>query len=131
MPEKPSLLPVLIGAGAVGIELVDGLLFSAWPYAALVVGPGQEPGGFPVAGGQRALMAAPARLQVPAGIGILMNRPLGRDLAQATALAVLILGLLGAGAGAVLVVGVPEVLLGTFACGFMTALPRAIALAMA
>lgn len=65
--EAPPLLPVLVGAGAIMFGIVNGLLF------------------LNEATGLTALLLVLTLLQIPGGIGILLHRPWGRQLTEASA----------------------------------------------
>lgn len=131
MDNRPPLLPVLIGVGAVGFGLVNGLFFTVWAANVLLNSPEQAPPAASLVPGLLVLMDVFTLLQIPAGVGMLVHRPWGKKLASAMALGTVITGLLGTGLGTMGISGYPDVVMATFLWGFGTGLAWAIVLGVA
>ncbi len=131
MNDKPPLLPVLVGVGSIGIGLFNGLFFGVWASIVLLGRREEDPPVASLASGLLLLLGAFALLQVTAGIGILLHRPWGKQLAQGMAFGTTVASLLGMGPGFLGLGGFPDVVMATFLWGFATELTWAIALNVA
>jgi hypothetical protein len=131
MKDKPPLLLVLVGVGSIGMGLINGLFFSLWEATLLLGSSELGPPISPVMPGLLGLIDVFSILQIPAGIGILLHRPWGKQLAQGMAFGVTVTGLLGTAPGTLGLIGFPGIITGAFGWGFLTGLAWAIALNVA
>jgi tetratricopeptide (TPR) repeat protein len=125
---RPPLLPVLIGVCAIGFGLINGLVFSISSVALLLGRPAEGPP-VTIVEAMLALTDLFCLLQIPAGVGILLHRSWGRQLAEATALGALISG--GVGMLPMFLSPSPDVVAVICLWGFLTGLVWAVVLKVA
>jgi hypothetical protein len=131
MNHKPPVLPVLTGVGTIGLGLLNGLICTSYVIGAILNRPPEAPPVATLIPGLLALADACALVLIPAGVGILLHRPWGKQLATGMSFGATIVGLLGAGVCfSGIPHGYPDVIGGAFAWSFLTGLLWAITLAI-